>query len=181
MLPEDAERLARGLLSSQPARWRHVEAVARRATTIAPDVAPDDADLVVASAWLHDLGYADQLVVTGFHHLDGAAYLAEKGEDCLAGLVAYHSAGFEEAQLRGLDRELATFLDEDSVVSDALTYCDLTTGGDGRLVSLDVRIADVRARYGDDHVVARALTTARPRLERLVLGVEARLSVRAMR
>lgn len=181
MSSDQAERLASELLSAQPVRWRHVEAVAQRAATIASEVAPDEADLLVASAWLHDIGYAEQLVVTGFHHLDGAAYLAENGESRLAGLVAYHSAGLEEARLRGLDREMGAFADEGSVVSQAVTYCDLTTRVGGRPVGLDDRIADVRARYGDEHVVTRALVTARPRLEQLVLEVDARLGLRAMR
>jgi hypothetical protein len=172
MSSDQAERLAGELLSGQPVRWRHVEAVAQRAAMIAGEYALDNAELLVAAAWLHDIGYADRLVATGFHHLDGASYLAECAEDRLAGLVAYHSAGLEEAQLRGLHRELDAFADEGSVISQALTYCDLTTRGDGTLVSLDGRVADVRARYGDEHVVTRALTTARPRLERLVLEVE---------
>ena len=58
----------------------HVEAVARRAVTIATKIAPDEAGLVVASDWLHDIGYADELVATSFHHLDAAAYLASHDE-----------------------------------------------------------------------------------------------------
>jgi hypothetical protein len=181
MSSEQAERLACALLRSQPARWRHVEAVARRAAAIAHVVAPEDADLVVAGAWLHDIGYADELAATGFHHLDGAVYLAEQGEARMAGLVAYHSAGLEESQLRGLGRELAAFVDEASAVSEALTYCDLTTRNDGASVGLDGRLADVRARYGDDHVVTQALRAARPRLERLVQDVDAMLGAPATR
>jgi hypothetical protein len=176
-----AERLARALLCSQPARWRHVAAVARRAATVATKVARNEADLVVAGAWLHDIGYADELVATGFHHLDGAVYLAGQGEERLAGLVAYHSAGLEESRLRGLGRELAVFTDEVSAVSEAVTYCDLTTRGDGSSVSLDGRLADVRARYGDEHVVTRALTAACPRLELLVQDVESLLGERVTR
>ncbi|MEU4223899.1 hypothetical protein AB0F17_06375 [Nonomuraea sp. NPDC026600] len=42
---------------------------------------------------LHDLGYAPDLVETGFHPLDGASYLrdAVKADDTLYRLVAHHS------------------------------------------------------------------------------------------
>ena len=36
-------------------------------------------DDLVAAAWLHDIGYAPELVETGFHPLDGARYLRREG------------------------------------------------------------------------------------------------------
>ena len=178
---DEAERLARELLAGMPARLRHVEAVARRAVEIAGAVEPDERDVLIAAAWLHDIGYADEAVRTGSHHLDGANYLSGLDEERLAGLVAFHGAALEEARLRGLDNELLAFSDEDSRVSQALTYCDLVTRADGTEVTLEERIGDVRERYGGEHVVARALEDARARLERVVANVEGRLASVATR
>jgi hypothetical protein len=36
-----------------------------------------DTDLLEAAAWLHDIGYAPGLAVTGLHALDGARYLRD--------------------------------------------------------------------------------------------------------
>ena len=47
----------RHLAAALPGRWAHVQAVAARASEIV-DAAPDDGELVVAAAWLHDVGYA---------------------------------------------------------------------------------------------------------------------------
>ncbi len=69
---EAARELAEQLLSRElPRRWSHVAAVAKRADEVAP-VLDVDADLLVSAAWLHDIGYAPQVVDTGFHPLDGA-------------------------------------------------------------------------------------------------------------
>jgi HD superfamily phosphodiesterase len=45
----------------------HVQAVAARAAELAASVEPVDRALLVAAAWLHDIGYAPDLIVTGFH------------------------------------------------------------------------------------------------------------------
>jgi hypothetical protein len=36
---------------------------------------------MVMAAWLHDIGYAPELAVTGFHPLDGARFLRRAGAD----------------------------------------------------------------------------------------------------
>jgi putative nucleotidyltransferase with HDIG domain len=72
-----AEPLARALLQETlPRRWAHVQGVAAQARSLAP-VLGADADLLEAAAWLHDIGYAPGLAVTGFHPLDGARYLRD--------------------------------------------------------------------------------------------------------
>ena len=72
---ERAEEIARTLLEKPlPRRWAHTQGVAARARTLAP-ILGDDADLLEAAAWLHDIGYSPALAATGFHPLDGARYL----------------------------------------------------------------------------------------------------------
>jgi hypothetical protein len=92
------------------------------------------------AAYLHDLGYAPSLALTGLHALDGARHLRAIGHERLAGLVAYHSGARGEAELRGLTAELADFEDEASATSMALTYCDMTIGAGGEVVTLAERV-----------------------------------------
>ena len=132
--------------------------------------------MLVAAAYLHDLGYAPGLVVTRCHAIDGARHLRELGRERLAGLVANHSGARFEAELRGLAVELSEFADEDSALTRLLTYCDMTTGPRGESFTLDQRLAEVEHRYGPEHVVTRSLCyAARPWLEECVAWVEAAL------
>ena len=139
------------LAGSLPRRWRHVRSVARRARWAAKQLSLSD-DLV-AAAWLHDVGYAPDLVETGFHPLDGARYLRRMGVDGqVVSLVAYHSCAHIEADVRGLGAELASeFPIADSLLADVLLYCDMTTGPDGDYVRPGDRLVEIRGRYGPDH------------------------------
>jgi hypothetical protein len=124
---------------------------------------PDD---LVAAAWLHDIGYAPELAETGFHPLDGARYLRRVGVDGqVMSLVAYHSCAQIEADVRGLGAELAAeFSPANPLLTDALLYCDMTTGPDGDHVRPADRLAEIRARYGPDHVVTRFVELATPEI-----------------
>jgi HD superfamily phosphodiesterase len=88
---------------------------------------PDD---LVAAVWLHDIGYAPDLVQTGFHPLDGARFLRCAGVDGqVVSLMAYHSCARAEAAVRGLAAELAAeFTPAGPLLTDAPLYCDMTTG-----------------------------------------------------
>ena len=145
-----------------PRRWRHVRAVAAEAERLSTLPAVSG-ELLVAAAWLHDIGYAPRLAVTGFHPLDGARFLRDKGAgDRLASLVAHHSCAVYEARVRGLDGVLlAEFEREDSPTYDALVFCDLTTGPDGEQLTYQARMDEIEQRYGPVHEVTRALDLAR--------------------
>jgi hypothetical protein len=54
-----------------PRRWAHVVGVTNRAIALNP-IFRQEAGLLVAVAYLHDIGYASDLVDTGFHPVDGA-------------------------------------------------------------------------------------------------------------
>ncbi|GAB3075783.1 hypothetical protein GCM10027186_34990 [Micromonospora schwarzwaldensis] len=90
----------------------------------------EDAQLLAAAGWLHDVGYAPAVADTGFHALDGARWLLRQGfPPRLAGLVAHHSCASYEAEVRGMKPDLmAEFPFEESPTSDALWYADMTTG-----------------------------------------------------
>lgn len=117
------------------------------------------------AAWCHDSGYAPELVLTGFHPLDGASYLRRIGaSDRVVSLVAHHSFAALEASLRGMQAEMANYTDEQGSIRDALWYCDLTTSPDGQPVSASERIAEIKQRYGPDDLVTRFISDATPEL-----------------
>lgn len=151
------------LATATPQRWAHTQGVAERAREIGRVLDEVDRPVLVAAAYLHDLGYAHALRSTGLHQLDGARALRSCGQQRLAALVAHHSQARFELQLRGGTAELAQYPRERSATSDALTYCDLTTSPAGLRISVDDRLRDVIARYGDSEVVT-ALLRARPLL-----------------
>jgi predicted hydrolase (HD superfamily) len=162
-----ASDLARSLLAEPlPRRWAHTQGVARQARTLVP-ILGDDADLLEAAAWLHDIGYSPNLVDTGFHPLDGARYLRDHhhADPRLCNLVAHHSCAIIEAEERGLADQLTTeFTPEGEVLAQALIYCDMTTGPDGKSISVEARLSEIRQRYGDEHEVGRFIHRAEPKL-----------------
>lgn len=160
-------------------RWHHVAAVGALAGRIAPAFG-DDAETLVAAAYLHDIGYAPVLAVTGFHPLDGGRFVRDQGLDRIACLVAHHSGARLEAQLRGIDGYGDEFRFEDGPLDHALTFCDLTTGPDGSPVSLTRRVEEITERYGPDAVTARAITAGVPEFERACRLTEQRIAAAAV-
>jgi hypothetical protein len=173
-----AEQLARKLLEIPvPRRWAHSQGVAARACTLAP-ILGQDADLLEAAAWLHDVGYSPDLVDTGFHPLDGARYLrdAERVDATMCRLVAHHSCAIIEAKERGLSGVLLQeFPPPPRDLADALTYSDITTSPDGNLLTVHDRLAEIGARYGPGHIVTRSVARSRPNLLRATARVQSRM------
>lgn len=169
---ETAERLVAPL----ERRWRHVRAVAARASELGGAVAVGDRDTLVAAAWLHDVGYSPSIGHTKFHPLDGARYLREEGwPDLIVNLVAHHSGARFEAIERGLADELAKFPFEDSALLDALVTADLTTGPSGECFTYDERMDEILTRYPPDDPVHRTWVRARPILAESISRTEQRL------
>jgi hypothetical protein len=136
----------------------------------------DDADLLVAAALLHDVGYAPDLAHSGFHPLDGARFLQKLDAPYrLCALVAHHSCAWREAELRGFSAELAVWTDEETPLRDALWWADMTTSPDGETVSFERRIAEIQERYGPDDLVTFFIRQAKPELQAAVERTEARL------
>ncbi|GAB4583000.1 HD domain-containing protein [Nocardia sp. IFM 10818] len=169
-----AARTARARLCALPRRWAHTQGVARQAALAAGVV--DDPDLLIAAAWLHDIGYAPDLVRTGFHPIDGTIHLAAQGiSERLCALVAHHSCASVEARNRGLTID---WPDERTSLRDALWWADLTTTPTGEVTDGSSRIEEVRRRYGADHVVTRSVVEAAPELLAAVGRTERRLAGR---
>lgn len=170
-----ARETAEQLLSRLGDRWQHVLAVASLARRVAPSLDAAQSGTLTVAAYLHDIGYAPEIAMTGFHPLDGARFLRARGYEHVARLVAHHSGARHEAVLRGIDGYEDEFPFEDSALDQALTYCDLTTGPAGKRLSLADRVAEITERYGAEHVVARAINGATPEFERAVRDTEERM------
>jgi len=128
----------------------------------------DQADLVEAAAWLHDIGYAPAIAVTGFHPLDGARYLRDVAgaDEVLCQLVAHHTGAAVEAEERGMVFELNKFGSPDRFEEqlDELTAADLTTSPEGDPISPAARIVEILNRYDQEDPVHRAVTRSRTAL-----------------
>jgi putative nucleotidyltransferase with HDIG domain len=174
-LAVDAQQMAYSLVGDMRNRWRHIVGVAQRAAELAGPLGLDH-DVLVAAAWLHDIGYAEVTVVTGFHPLDGADYLAVRDwPDQIAGLVAHHSGARFIAAARGLGDRLAAYPDLGGLLSDALTYADQTVGPCGDRVAPDDRYAEMLHRHGPDSWNAKVDHARRPFLRSVARRVEAHL------
>jgi hypothetical protein len=154
-----------------------MQGVAERAALAAPlffDVR--ERDLLVTAALLHDVGYVPDLVVTGFHPLDGARHLRERGaSERLCSLLAHHSCAYREAELRGLSAELAEWEDEETPLRDALWWADMTTTPDGEPTNVHDRIEEIQKRYGPEDLVTFFIRQAKPELVAAVERTEERL------
>jgi putative nucleotidyltransferase with HDIG domain len=172
---DDARDLARCLLAGRPERWHHTVGVAYRAVELVPTIGRDDPDLLVAAAWLHDIGYAESVVDTGFHPLDGARYLERDGwPERLVALVAHHSGARYVAAVLGVADAVDGYPWEYSPLADALTYADQTVGPDGMGMTIEERMREMLARHGPDSPNARA----HPARRRYLLAVADRVRQR---
>jgi putative nucleotidyltransferase with HDIG domain len=165
------------VLAELPRRRAHSHGVLERARGLAHLFPDREAEILCSAAMLHDIGYAEQLAVTGFHPLDGARYLRSLEVDQrIVNLVAHHSCALLGAEELGLADQLRDDfeLDEPDLV-DALAVCDMTTTPDGELTTVESRIEEIRDRYGADSVVGRFVVRARPQL----LAAAGRVGLRA--
>ncbi len=176
-----ARQTAGELLSPLGDRWVHVQAVAAQAEEVGQNLPTSERDLLVQAAWLHDIGYAPELRVTGFHPIDGASWLVTHNHELHAQLVAHHSCAHAEAGLRGLGSQLEAFHRGPPRVVNALTYCDMTSGPAGERVTLEQRIHEIHERYGPGHVVSRAIEQARRCLASAVARTEALIAASSPR
>jgi len=170
-----AADLTQYILDSDPDRLAHSRAVARRAEFLALAVEPESAPLLVAAAWLHDIGYAPGLRDTGFHPIDGARHLQTVGwPPAICNLVAHHSGARFVARILQLDRQLETYPFSQDAVSDALTVADQTTGPHGEAMTVEERMSDMLRRHGPNSPNA----LAHPQRERYIRAAATRVAER---
>ena len=171
-----AKDVAELQLAPMCGRLAHVRGVAATADKVANSVLRDQRDEVVAAAWLHDIGYGPLVRVSGFHPLDGAAFLRSEGfPSVVSSLVAFHSGASEEADERGLKESLSRFTPPPTDLLDILTYADMTTGPTGDPVTVESRIAEILDRYPASDPVYRAVSRSAPGLKAVVRRVDDQL------
>jgi putative nucleotidyltransferase with HDIG domain len=174
---EEARLIAGRLLGKElPRRWAHTQGVAARARDLAA-LLGEQAGLVEAAAWLHDVGYSSTVRSTGFHPLDGARYLRDVviADDVVCQLVAHHTGALIEAEERGIPELADEFAMPDLQLLEALTYCDMTAGVDGYQVDVEERLSEILMRYPSEHVVHRSIVRSGPALRRAAFNVQQRL------
>ena len=131
---------------------------------------------LLPAAWLHDIGYAPDLVHTGMHAIDGALFLDRAGAPvAIVSLVAFHTGAEFEAEERGLLDALAQFDRPEQEELDLLILADLLSGSAGERVSLPERFDGIFGRYEPQHPVHRAVTRSRPYLEECARRAAARV------
>ncbi|MEV4637558.1 HDIG domain-containing metalloprotein [Actinoplanes sp. NPDC049548] len=176
VVKRQAERLARQLLRRDQDRLRHTAGVAERAAALAGPLGAD-AELLTAAAWLHDIGYAPSVAVTGFHPLDGARHLyGLRWPAEIVGLVAQHSGAAIVAAAEGHAAALAAFPVTDIGLYDALTYADQTVGPTGERVTWHQRYDEMMGRHRPDSANVRVDALRRPHLAAVAARVERRLA-----
>lgn len=160
-----AAALALTLLEGQEPRRSHVAGVGELAESIAvlnPGVVPR---CVVASAWLHDIGYSPSAKDTGFHPIDGARYLKQRSwpsEVCA--LVAFHTGAEMEAMERGMSDAFTLFQRPASEDLDLLTMFDLFVDPEGNRTTPEARVDEILRRYRPESPVHRAVARSRSQL-----------------
>lgn len=152
-----AQALARELLGPVGTRLAHVRTAGFVASRLAVLFGPEDAELLVVAATLHDIGYSPRIAHTGFHPLDGGAFLRSEGfPEGLVTLVANHSLALMTAD--GSSRRVLReeFPSAGGLLTDALSYADMHSAPDGRVIPVQHRLADIARRHSGPEEVARA-------------------------
>lgn len=170
--PARAQDLLNVALAHDPCRVEHVRGVCRTASRLARALRfpPEQVQHLLEAALLHDIGYSPELRQTGFHPLDGAAFLAHRGfAPKVVEATLFHTGARAEAAFHPaaapVYQKFSAF--RSSPVADALTYCDLRTSPAGELITRPERLWEIRSRYGPEHPASRSVEQNRDDFERL--------------
>lgn len=146
----EVQALSRELLAVEGTRLAHVRTAGFVASRLAVLFDPEEAELLVAAATLHDIGYSQRIARTGFHPLDGGVFLRAQGyPERLARLVANHSLAVLTADDQGVHDLAEQFPGEEGLLADALAYADMHSAPDGQIIPVEHRLADIARRHDD--------------------------------
>ncbi|SDZ36188.1 HD domain-containing protein [Thermoactinomyces sp. DSM 45892] len=144
-------------------RYHHILGVVDRMKELVKKIViPDEwRTQLIQTAFLHDIGYSEQLNQYNFHPLDGALFVQKIGisKSVLAAILfhsdAYTSAKHIRPDLFEVYSDNYDLLDEtDHMFIDLITYCDIHTSPTGIEITLQERVRDVVRRYGEGHPVS---------------------------
>jgi hypothetical protein len=174
----DARALAEVLLSGVGSRFAHSQGVVRRVDRVDCLLGAPWRCAITSAAWLHDIGYSDQVADTGFHQLDGARWLRDRGWLLdLCRLVAWHTGSDIEGRLHRLHAELVAEFDPPPPIATAvLTWADLTTSPLGAPWTAEHRLTDILKRHPADSIVHRATVAGRSALLEAARSIESLLA-----
>lgn len=116
---------------------------------------------LILAAIYHDIGYAETLIETGYHPIDGALVARRDGLDPeISDAVLHHSGAWALAQRSRPD--LMQYYGCDcrmmhTQLSRALTFCDTHSGPHGERFALTERLAEIRIRHAKNADLLTAL------------------------
>jgi hypothetical protein len=158
----EAETLARRLLSDDSDRLAHCRYAAELAALAVDALGLQDAESIVAAAWLHDIGHASGLARTGFHPLDGALHLASEGwPHATVLLVAHHSHAAVLAPYFGVESQMAVLDHVPGEADDILAFADVRSGPTGMGTMYDQEFDQTRASRARSPLVPDDVWVAR--------------------
>ena len=172
--PGEAERFVCAAFAEQHGRLQHILNIAELVRQSARDInelnpgTNLDETLAYCAGLLHDIGYYEPIAVSGFHPLDGYNFLEAQNARRIGELIVGHSSAPEEAELLGLALPQV----EDNLIARLLTYWDMQVMQGGKLVSYQMRLDDIRLRYGESSIVVCAHQQARPRIEQIIAEID---------
>lgn len=156
-----AERVFIQLLSNDLNRSKHTRTVVHLCHKIANQVNIDAEakELLIASAYLHDIGYSPVIADTGFYPYDGYIYLKENNwPDELCQLVLRHSQAHKMGDLippqverlyeQGIDSRIHN-------IYKILCIADMMSDTNGRIVTFGERYYNILASCGKGSTVTK--------------------------
>ena len=151
---ELTDELAASFFPADSTRLAHMRQACRTASRLAYQMDYDEqtAKKIITAALFHDVGYSEKLNKTGFHPLDGAAYLAHCNapEDVIRAVLWHSSTPIEIENLPEIKKIYDNFPgpNYDCPIHKAVAYADFRTSPLGESYSFGQRIAELESRYG---------------------------------
>lgn len=142
-------------------RLLHTMRVVEKVETLSElyNLTAEDKQILVKAAELHDIGYSEKVIRTGFHPLDGYLYLKNKVDIHVAITVLLHSLS-EELIKYQLEEVQAMFFKEYQVIKDIgsinqlyidiISMADMIVDSHGSECTAEERYNDIVERYGKE-------------------------------
>ena len=134
---------------------------------------------LIEAAYLHDIGYSEKLLKTGYHPLDGALYcIKENYSSGIIAAVMFHSGALEDVKRNFPDlldiylKHYSKLNEKDQLYIDLVTYCDLHRSSLGIKVTFEERMNEIFQRYGEDHNVSLTMKNNEKMFKELIERVE---------
>lgn len=151
---DSAKNVLFHLLRNQDNRLKHTLTVVKNCESIAEylKLDKDKKDLLLISAYLHDIGYSEDIAKTGFHPYDGYQYLKDNfWSHNICQLVLRHSEASSLPHPEGISLKdvYSGSLKEDLyLLYKILTVADMTSEFDGKVTTVESRYLGIMNRYG---------------------------------